>query len=75
MSKINVKEIAESFFQELEQLYKDDIQKLVSDEVAKKETPLEQKLALVNGLASSLQNHTERFTIRLVQEVVDRLEE
>lgn len=75
MSKINVEEIAKSIFAELEQQYKSDVLKLAVEEVKKHESSEMQNVALINGLATALQNHAERFTVRLVQEVVDRIQE
>lgn len=76
MSKIIVQDIANEIFDELDKLYKEDIQELMVKKVQEVEGGREdQIIAMLGGLSNALQNHLERFTIQLVQEVVDRIQE
>lgn len=76
LSKINVEKIAETISKELNDKYVEDIKTLVVDSVHNEYgSNTEKEAALLHGISQSLKNHIERFTITLVQEVVDQLED
>ena len=73
MSKINVNEIAQEVFESITNILTDDIYKMVKD-TNSAESDNEKLVVLVSQLATCVRQHNERFTIKLVQAVVDKLE-
>lgn len=74
LSRINVEEIASKIAPKLEDQYLSDLKKLVVDATHEANDIVHKESLLLSGVATSLKNHIERFTVELVQAVVDRLE-
>ncbi len=69
---INVQQIAQEIFREIESVSEDEFQSLL-EEMRVAETQTEQHALLFHGILDISKKHSERFAIKLVQKVVDEL--
>jgi len=71
-NRIDVKSLAESLLPRMNDSFQKDFKNLLS-ETDKTDNQEEKWLLLLQGIQQSVKNHSERFTIELVQKVVDEL--
>ena len=74
MSKINVEEIADKIIPALDEQYAKETNAIISGLNFDGKEDATQKAELLHAITIGLRNHLERFTIKVVQEVVDQLE-
>lgn len=73
MSKIDVQSIYEKIFEPLEKDFKEELLGLLANITEADEANVNIGKTMV-ALVTALQNHSERFTVALVQKVVDEFE-
>ncbi|MFW9879631.1 MAG: hypothetical protein ACFFG0_41680 [Candidatus Thorarchaeota archaeon] len=74
MPKINVAKLAESLYPEIDKLTSDNISKLVTEIENRTFSDInEEKAFYLNGLLDATKTHSEQFTIKLLQKIVDEL--
>ncbi|THD16118.1 hypothetical protein CI793_09405 [Anoxybacillus ayderensis] len=71
-NRIDVKTLAESLLPRMNESFQKDFKNLIS-EIDKNDNQDEKWFLLLHGIQQSVKNHSERFTIELVQKVVDEL--
>ena len=71
-NRMDVKVLAESLLPRMNDSFQKDFKNLIS-EIDKTDNQEEKWLLLLQGIQQSVKNHSERFTIELVQKVVDEL--
>lgn len=71
-NRIDVKSLAESLLPKMNESFRKDFKNLIS-ESDKTDNQDEKWFLLLQGIQQSIKNHSERFTIELIQKVVDEL--
>lgn len=69
---VDITKIAEQISRELNATYLEDV-KSIKDKVKEQQTTNDKIVVLLNSLALAVKNHAERFTVRLVKEVVKEI--